>query len=57
MMLGVVVSAQSQSLFHIRDCLMEVKRRTKIIVSLGPATDNAKAVSYTHLTLPTILRV
>ena len=69
MMLGVVASAQSQSLFHIRDCLMEVKRRTKIIVSLGPATDNAKVmaalvqegidvarintVSYTHLTLPT----
>ncbi len=45
MISGVVANAQSQSLFPIRDCRMDVKRRTKIIVSLGPATDNAKVMA------------
>ena len=45
MISSVVANAQSQSLFPIRDCRMDVKRRTKIIVSLGPATDNAKVMA------------
>ena len=45
MLLCIVASTQIQSLFHIRDYLMDVKRRTKIIVSLGPATDNAKVMA------------
>ena len=45
MISGVVANPQSQSLFHVRDSLMDVKRRTKIIVSLGPATDNAKVMA------------
>ena len=45
MISGVVANAQSQSLFPTRDCRMDVKRRTKIIVSLGPATDNAKVMA------------
>ena len=45
MISGVVANVQSQSLFPIRDCRMDVKRRTKIIVSLGPATDNAKVMA------------